>query len=55
MFIITPLGLECGDVSYISEVMLLCKRGAHAFVPWMCFGAFTVLVLVELVWMECVA
>ena len=45
-----------GDgVPYISEVMLLCKRGVHAFVPWLCFVAFAALVVVQLSWMEHVA
>ena len=44
-----------GGVPYISEVMLLCKRGVHAFVPWLCFAAFAMLVVVQLAWMERVA
>lgn len=54
---VTSLG-QCaarGDVPYISEVMLLCKRGGQAFVPWLCFGAFAALVVVQLAWMERVA
>jgi hypothetical protein len=43
---------EGGSTPYISEVMLLCKRGGHAFVPWLCFFAFAAMVLVQLAWME---
>ncbi len=46
---------EPGDVAYISEMMLLCKRGEHAFVPWLCFLAFAAIVFVQLTWMEQVA
>jgi hypothetical protein len=43
---------ERGDVPYISEVMLLCKREGRAFVPWVCFFAFAAMVMVQLTWME---
>jgi hypothetical protein len=46
--------MERGDAPYISELMLLCKRGGHAFVPWLCLAAFVGLI-VQLVWMQSAA
>jgi hypothetical protein len=43
-------------VTYISEFILLCKRGAHTWVlPWLCVAAFAALLLVQLGWMYGVA
>ncbi len=48
--------VQCRDadsgVTYISEFILLCKRGAHTWVlPWLCVAAFEALLLVQLGWM----
>jgi hypothetical protein len=43
---------ESGGAPYISELMLLCKRGGAAFVPWLSLAAFTAFVLVQLVAMQ---
>ena len=54
---ITSLG-QCAvsdGVPYISELILLCKRGGQAFVPWLSFGAFVAVVVIQLFWMERVA
>ena len=45
---------ERGDAPYISELMLLCKRGGHAFLPWLCLAAF-VLLIAQLARMQCAA
>lgn len=43
-------------VAYISEFILLCKRGAHTWLlPWLCVVAFAARVLVKLGWMYRVA